>query len=64
MLYQDRAHRVRGFRIHAVVFVLCMIGLAITNAFTGPPYWIGWVLLGWGTGIAAHWLFALRLAPK
>ncbi|MFO0900912.1 MAG: 2TM domain-containing protein [Pirellulales bacterium] len=44
-----------GFGIHAVVFVLVMLLLAVINLLTGPPFWIAWVLFGWGIGLCAHW---------
>lgn len=45
-----------GLRIHALVFVPGIIVLVVVNLFTGAPYWILWVLLGWGIGLLAHWL--------
>lgn len=44
-----------GFRIHAIVFVLSMPLLLITNLWIGPPYWVQWVLLGWSIGLLSHW---------
>jgi hypothetical protein len=60
----SRAERETDFRIHAIVFVPCMIAMAVINVLTGPPWWVAWVALGWGVGLFAHWLFALRLAPQ
>lgn len=48
-----------GFRIHAIVFALSMVLLSIINTWIGPPYWILWVLLGWGVGLLAHWWFGV-----
>lgn len=48
-----------GFRIHAIVFVLGILALVVINLFTGSPYWIQWVLLGWGIGLFSHWFFVL-----
>ena len=31
-----------------------MAGLAIVNLATGGPWWVLWVLLGWGLGVLAH----------
>lgn len=45
-----------GLRIHAIVFVPSIIVLVVVNLFTGAPYWVLWVLLGWGIGLLAHWL--------
>ena len=44
-----------GLRIHAIVFALTIALLLIINLWTGAPYWILWVLLGWGIGLIAHW---------
>ena len=55
----DLSARKRGFRIHLIVFVLKMALLAVINLWTGAPYWVAYVLMGWGTGILAHWWFVL-----
>jgi hypothetical protein len=36
-----------------------MVLLAFINLAEGPPYWILWVLMGWGIGLVSHWWFAL-----
>jgi hypothetical protein len=46
-----------GFNIHAIVFVLTIVLLAAINLAVGPPYWVLWVLLGWGIGLLIHWWF-------
>lgn len=46
----------KGFYIHLSVFVLVMVGLAVINLLTGPPWWMLWALLGWGIGVLAHGL--------
>lgn len=33
--------------------------LFVINLSTGSPYWVLWVLLGWGVGLLAHWWFIL-----
>lgn len=48
-----------GFRIHAVVFVLTLVVLAVINVLTGAPYWIAWIVPGWAAGLLAHWFFVL-----
>ncbi len=48
-----------GFRIHAIVFVLVIALLVVINVLTGSPYWVLWVLLGWGIGLLAHWFLVL-----
>jgi len=51
--------RKRGLRIHSIVFVLTMALLAGINVWTGAPYWVAYVLVGWGIGVMAHWWFVL-----
>jgi uncharacterized membrane protein len=51
----DPAAKKRGLRIHAIVFVLVLALLAVINLLTGPPYWVLFVLVGWGIGLLAHW---------
>lgn len=48
-----------GFRIHAIAFVAVILMLLIVNALTGPPYWVVWVIPGWGVGLICHWFFVL-----
>ena len=45
---------IKGFYIHAVVFALVTGGLLILNVTRGKPYWILWVLMGWGLGLSFH----------
>jgi len=46
--------------IHATAFVIVIILLAVLDWWTAEPYWIQWVLLGWGIGLAAHAWAAFR----
>lgn len=48
-----------GFHIHAFAFVITMILLVAINLYKGSPYWVLWVLLGWGAGLLSHWWFTL-----
>jgi fatty acid desaturase len=48
---------IKGFFLHLFVFAIVTLGLAIINAATGGPWWVLWVLLGWGIGVLAHGLF-------
>lgn len=48
-----------GVRIHAIVFAPMIVALLILNFLIGSPYWVQWVLLGWGIGLFAHWFFAI-----
>jgi hypothetical protein len=59
MKYASPSQKKLGFRIHAIVFVPVIVVLLIINLLTGAPYWVQWVLLGWGIGLLSHWFFVL-----
>lgn len=59
MTHLSKAQQKRGFTIHAFVFVVTMVLLAAINLWKGQPYWVLWVLLGWGIGVLSHWFFVL-----
>jgi fatty acid desaturase len=44
----------KAFYIHLFVFAAVLAGLAVINWVTGGPWWVLWVLLGWGIGVLAH----------
>jgi uncharacterized protein (DUF486 family) len=46
--------RLKGFYVHATVFVLVLLGLLTVNVWSGPPYWVQWVFVGWGIGMIGH----------
>lgn len=49
--------RQHGVLQHAIIFAAVIVGLAILDWYTGSPYWVHWVFLGWGAGVALHaWL--------
>ncbi|MGI9379864.1 MAG: 2TM domain-containing protein [Methyloligellaceae bacterium] len=54
-----------GLYIHAAVFLGVNIFLIILNlAIDRQNIWFIWPLLGWGIGLAAHWvIFALSNRP-
>ena len=54
-----RVSALKGFYIHLFAFAAVLTGLAILNAILGPPWWVLWVLLGWGLGVLAHGLVVL-----
>ncbi len=49
-----RLAALKGFYIHLFVFAMVLAGLTIINLATGGPWWVLWVLLGWGIGLLAH----------
>jgi 2TM domain len=59
----------RGFKIHALVYALVMSGLSILNALlwvyadaTFP--WAAFPLVGWGIGLAFHYVYGYRKASE
>ncbi len=51
---RKRVEAVKGFYIHALVFVLVNIGLFAINLLAGGSWWFFWPLIGWGIGLAVH----------
>ena len=53
-----RVQAIKGFYIHASVFIVVNLGLFVINALTsglaGGVWWFYWPLLGWGIGLGAH----------
>ena len=49
-----------GVLRHATIFAVVVVLLAILDWYTGEPYWVHWVFLGWGAGLAFHAWRALR----
>jgi len=59
-----RVAALKGFYIHLVVFALVLLGLLVVNSASGGPWWVVWVFLGWGLGVAAHGLAAIGLGSR
>lgn len=51
---RQRVEAITGFYIHAVVYLIVNAGLFLINLFTGPEWWVQWVIAGWGVGLIAH----------
>ena len=51
-----RAHvkAIKGFYIHATIFVVVNIALFAINVLVGGVWWFYWPLLGWGIGLGVH----------
>lgn len=49
-----------GVLRHAAIFAVVIVLLAIFDWYTAEPYWVHWVFLGWGAGLALHAWLALR----
>lgn len=53
------AHQRFGFHIHAFAAVMTLLLLAAINLYKGAPYWVLWVIFGWGLGLLTHWWFVM-----
>jgi hypothetical protein len=59
-----RARQIRGFYLHAAIFVAVNILLHVINFVAAPKaYWAFWPLFGWGIGLLAHGLATYRWMP-
>jgi hypothetical protein len=57
-----RVGQIKGFYVHATVYVLVNALLIIINLLTSPDrLWFFYPLLGWGIGLAAHGLSVFGL---
>jgi len=50
----ERDKAINGFYTHFIVFLSVIAGLALINLVSGDRFWIQWIVLGWGVGIAFH----------
>ncbi|WP_295555452.1 2TM domain-containing protein [uncultured Hyphomicrobium sp.] len=54
LMESERDKAINGFYTHFIVFLSVIAGLAVVNLISGDAFWIQWVVLGWGLGIALH----------
>ena len=60
----SHVRRIKGFYIHLVQYVVVLCILSVINFLTSPRHWwVGWVALGWGSGVAFHWLSVFGKIP-
>lgn len=50
----ERDKAINGFYTHFIIFLAVIAVLAVVNLVSGDAFWIQWVVLGWGIGIAFH----------
>jgi hypothetical protein len=50
----ERDKAINGFYTHFSIFLAVIAGLAIINLIEGERFWVQWVVLGWGMGLAFH----------
>jgi len=60
---RQRVAAIKGFYIHLAVFVMVLTGLFVVNAATAGEWWVHWVFIGWGIGLAAHAAAVYGRAP-
>ncbi len=54
---KDRVEEIKGFYIHFIIYIFVNIGLFLINYLTGTgTYWFYYPLIGWGIGLAAHYV--------
>ena len=52
----------RTFYLHALLYVVVIVCLAVINLFTSPGnLWFLWAALGWGIGLAVHGLSVFEI---
>jgi uncharacterized membrane protein len=52
---KQKVKEIKAFYVHALVFILCMPIIIITNFMFVPGFHFFWLaLMGWGIGIAIH----------
>src|SRR5262249_426069 len=59
-----RVAAIKGFYVHVFIFAFIMLGLGALNLAVGGPWWVLWVLLGWGLGVVAHALSVFGRTSK
>ncbi|HEX6542382.1 MAG TPA: 2TM domain-containing protein [Ktedonobacterales bacterium] len=61
---QAREGRI-SFYVHATIYALVNILLIVINLMFVPTfYWFFFPLIGWGIGLAMHYLFAIHFAQR
>ena len=51
---------VKGFYIHAAIYLIVNAGLVAINAATSSRWWAHWPIIGWGFLLAGHWIAVYR----
>jgi hypothetical protein len=50
----ERVEALKGFYIHAAMFVMVNLGLFAINALTAGTWWFYWPLIGWSIALGIH----------
>jgi 2TM domain len=63
-LVKEKAQDLKQLFSHAVVYIAVNAFLIFVNFATSPDrLWFFWVLIGWGIGLAFHWLDVMNYTP-
>ena len=64
VLVREKARDLRQLLSHAIIYVAVNIFLIFINfVYYKDYYWFYWVLIGWGIGLAFHWLDVMNYNP-
>jgi hypothetical protein len=55
---------IKGFYIHAIVFISVMTALILADYANPDGWWVQWPLIGWGIGILAHAYMVFGSTPQ
>lgn len=61
---QRRVAALKGFYAHLFIYGAVVAGLLVLNAVTKGGWWVQWVFLGWGIGVAFHALATFWRTPQ
>ncbi len=64
LMESERDKAINGFYTHFIVFLSVIAGLALINLVSGDRFWIQWIVLGWGLGIAFHAFMIFVRRPR
>jgi hypothetical protein len=61
---ERRADMKLGFRAHVIAYLLVNAGLVAINLIQTPGgyFWAIWPIIGWGLGLAAHYVAVFHFA--
>lgn len=63
-LVREKAQDLKQLFSHVIVYVAVNAFLIFVNFVTDPSnIWFYWVLIGWGIGLAFHWLDVMNYNP-
>lgn len=49
-----------GVLLHGAIYAAVILLLIFINWYGSGPWWVHWVILGWGVGVAAHAWAAIK----